>query len=61
MKAKQIMNGGIKEYDALHIACAIIAKCDYFITTDKKVSKYKNNDIKIINPINFYNEFGGVA
>lgn len=52
-KATEIMKTGIKEMDALHIAAAIIGKADYFITTDKRVLKYKTDEIIIINPINF--------
>ncbi len=47
------MKTGIKEMDALHIAAAIIGKADYFITTDVRLSKYKTNEINIINPIDF--------
>jgi len=32
--AKDIMKKGIKTKDASHLACAIYAKCDYFLTTD---------------------------
>jgi hypothetical protein len=52
-KLAQDHNFGSK--DALHISCAIYAKCDYIITTDKqmiKKGKFLNN-IKIINPVGF--------
>ena len=51
--AGNIMQTGIKKKDATHLACAIIAKCDYFITTDKRVLNYKTDEIKIVNPISF--------
>jgi len=51
--ATEIKKTGIKDFDALHIACAIIAKCDYFITTDKRLLKYKTDKINIINPIDY--------
>ena len=51
--ANEIMQTGIKKKDATHLACAIIADCDYFITTDKRVLKYKADKMQIINPINF--------
>ncbi len=54
--AKTIIQSGIKQIDALHIACAIIAKCDYFITTDDRVLKYKTNELKITDPIAFIKE-----
>ncbi|MCL2055484.1 MAG: hypothetical protein FWG90_13775 [Oscillospiraceae bacterium] len=49
----EIMKTGIKRKDASHTACAIIAKCDYLITTDKRLLKYQDNRIKIVDPINF--------
>ncbi|OIO17396.1 MAG: PIN domain protein [Ignavibacteria bacterium CG1_02_37_35] len=53
--AKDIARLTIKSKDALHIACAIYAKCDYFITTDDLViKKMTNNDtIKVVNPFDF--------
>jgi len=51
--ANGIKNTGIKDVDALHIACAIIAKCDYFITTDKRLLKYETDKISIINPVDY--------
>jgi len=50
---EEIMTTGIKIKDATHLACAIYAKCDYFITTDKRVINYITDKIKIVNPINF--------
>ncbi|MCL1932683.1 MAG: PIN domain-containing protein [Candidatus Azobacteroides sp.] len=50
---KKIMQKGIKKKDALHIACAIEAKCDYFLTTDKKLLKVTFDEINVINPIDF--------
>ena len=51
--ATEIMNTGVKYMDASHVACSIIAGCDYFITTDKRLLKYKSDKIEIINPIDF--------
>ena len=44
---------GLKTKDALHVACAIAANCDYLITTDDRFLKYRNNRIQIISPIDF--------
>ncbi len=45
----------IKAKDSLHISCAVISKCDYFITTDdfilKKVNEITN--VNIVSPIIF--------
>jgi predicted nucleic acid-binding protein len=49
----EIMETGIKLKDASHVACAILAKCDYFITADKRLLKYQDNRIKIVNPVKF--------
>ena len=53
-KAAVIMECGIKNKDAIHIACAIEAECDYIITTDDDlVRKSIDNEIIICNPIDF--------
>ena len=51
--AKSIMNTGIKFMDACHIACAVLAKCDAFLTTDKRVLKYTSKSILVTNPATF--------
>jgi predicted nucleic acid-binding protein len=53
--AKEIMTTGIKAADAAHVACAIAGNCDYFITVDKRLSKYQDKRIIICNPIEFLN------
>jgi len=54
INAERIKKIGIKTKDALHVACAVFAKCNYFITTDKRIislSSFEN--LKIVNPIEF--------
>ena len=51
--AQEIMETGVKYMDASHVACAIIADCDYLLTTDKRLLKYRSNRITILNPIDF--------
>jgi hypothetical protein len=48
----------LKNFDALHIACAITAKADYFLTTDKGILKKSQmvSDIQIKDPIDFIRE-----
>ncbi len=53
-KAQEIMKTGIKFKDACHIACAIMAKADYLVTTDHRMLKYRTDEIKLINPIEFF-------
>lgn len=52
--AKELISLGLKSKDALHVACAVEAKCDYFLTTDDKVLKKLCNyvTITVINPVN---------
>ena len=56
--AKRLNQNGFHKMDSLHIACAIIAKCDYFLTTDDQILKRSSllNDIKINDPIGFIKE-----
>ena len=49
----------ISSKDALHIACAVHSKCDYFITTDIPLLKKHVDKIRIINPIDFVGEMEG--
>jgi predicted nucleic acid-binding protein len=58
-KAQNIIASGIKKKDALHIACAIKAKCDYFITTDNKILNSYINEVIVINPLDFVRKIGG--
>ena len=51
--SEEIMKTGVKRKDSIHLACSIIAECDYFITTDRRVTNYKTDKIKIVNPIEF--------
>jgi predicted nucleic acid-binding protein len=51
--AEKISKTGIKPKDALHLACAIHAECEYFITTDAKILNKKVDGIKLIDPIEF--------
>ena len=51
--AEQARKTGLKTKDSLHIACAIVANCDYLLTTDKRFLKYRDNRIQVLNPIQF--------
>jgi len=57
--ARPIMATGIKEKDALHIACAVFSSCDYLLTTDDRLLKYVSGQIEIINPMQFVSEMEG--
>jgi len=51
--AEPIIQTGIKEKDAFHVACAIYAQCDYFITTDDRLLKYQVNQMPLVTPGEF--------
>lgn len=57
--AESLSEKGIKTYDALHIACAVSANCEFYLTTDKKLLNTPIPEIKIVNPIIFVNEMEG--
>jgi len=56
--AKELNKKGFHKIDSLHIACAIIAKCEYLLTTDDQILKRARllNNIKINDPIGFIKE-----
>jgi len=56
--AKQLNKKGLKKMDSLHIACAIAARCKYFLTTDDNILKKTKEieQIKIDDPIGFIKE-----
>lgn len=57
-RAKDFENAGVKPADALHVACAESAGCDWFFTTDRGIlNKAKSlSSMRIANPVEF---FGG--
>jgi len=54
-RASEFTRNGVKSKDALHIACAIEGKAEYFLTTDDKLLKKlaKTKELVVINPVNF--------
>lgn len=56
--ASSINQLGLKKFDSLHIACAINAGADYFLTTDIGIIKKANliKDIQIKDPFDFVRE-----
>ena len=58
-KAAEMISAGIKYKDACHVASAILAGCDYFISTDIRLLKHKRSEIKMVNPVEFIAETEG--
>jgi predicted nucleic acid-binding protein len=58
--ANEIKAMGVKQKDALHLACASIAQCDAFVTTDDGIlKKYNKDNVIVCSPIIFIDQFGG--
>ncbi|BBB91794.1 MAG TPA: hypothetical protein PKA28_08480 [Methylomusa anaerophila] len=51
--AESLTVKGIKTKDALHISCAVASKCDYYLTTDRKLLNKDISEIDVIDPIEF--------
>jgi predicted nucleic acid-binding protein len=55
--ANEVMAKNIKPKDSLHLACAIEAECNFFITTDSKMLNKPLENIVIVDPIDFIRMF----
>ena len=57
-KANSLNRIGLQKIDSLHIACAFLSECEYFLTTDDKILKRANkiSDIIVTDPIVFIKE-----
>ena len=52
--AEKMVALGIKQFDALHLACAVEAGADFFITTDRGILKKAiQEEIKVVSPLPF--------
>ena len=59
LKAEKVMATGVKMKDACHIVCAEMMNCDYLLSTDKRMLKYKSDSIELLNPIEFIDLVSG--
>lgn len=57
-KGSELIQLGLRTKDALHIACAIEAECEYFLTTDDKILNKNSSimELTITDPIGFVRE-----
>lgn len=55
LRGKEFQSLGLKPKDALHLASALKAECDWFITTDTGILKKVGNieRMRVGNPIDF--------
>lgn len=56
--AKRFAAVGIRGKDALHLSCAVSAKCEYFLTTDDEIIRKARslNEITTLTPPAFLSE-----
>jgi len=57
-RAEDFMEFGIKSADAVHLACAEAAGCDWFITVDRGILKKVRTigDMRVANPMEYIQE-----
>jgi hypothetical protein len=58
---RELAGLGFRRLDAMHLACAEAARCDYFVTTDDKLIKRAKTHRKalavpVVNPLTFVTE-----
>jgi predicted nucleic acid-binding protein len=55
LQAREVAGRGLRASDALHIACAIAAGCDFFLTTDDVIVKRMQGfaHLTVMNPTQF--------
>ncbi len=61
VRFRELAGLGFPKLDALHLACAEAAKCDYFVTTDDKLTKRAKAQrralaVVVVNPLTFVSE-----
>ena len=56
--AERFEQMGVRSKDALHLACAVAMKCEYFLTTDDQLVKKVSGvtEIKVTDPVSFIRE-----
>ena len=47
------MKRGLRTKDSFHMACAVSAEADHFITVDKGILKKAIDGIKVVSPVEF--------
>lgn len=58
-RAKDLEKNGVKAMDALHVASAEAAQCQYLLTCDKRlINRCKDLSLRVINPVDYILEIG---
>ncbi len=55
IRAKEFVKEGLRPKDALHLACAVDAKSDVFLTTDDGLLRFGKGreGVRVMNPVDF--------
>ena len=48
---------GLASVDALHVACAVYAGCDFFVTVDKRILNKRISELAVLSPISFVQNY----
>ena len=58
LRAKEFEAAGVKPADALHVACAEAANCNWFFTVDRGILNkvQKLTSMRIANPVEFFGD-----
>ena len=61
MRSQELAGMGFRNVDALHLACAEAARCEYFVTTDDKLMRRAKSHaailaVVVVNPLTFVTE-----
>ncbi len=51
-RAEALVARGLKSKDALHVACAVASRCEYFVTTDASILRKLRDfsDVNVLDP-----------
>lgn len=53
-RARTLQTQGLKNFDALHVASAEAAQCDYLLTCDRRlINRCKTLSLPVINPVTY--------
>lgn len=58
-RAEELKTQGVDTIDALHVASAEGAKCEYFVTCDDRVTRRYRGSCKVVSPVDFLVQVGG--
>lgn len=42
---------GFKTPDAIHLACAVVAECDFFLTNDKQLRRFSEITVEVVEEV----------